>query len=161
MIELPDNLPEQFIFSSGAGGWDDVIQLYPNGEFAGEFHDSDMGVCAPEYPNGTLYLCEYRGKFSDIQKLSDYEYSLFLSDIETQGTEGEQRIEDGTLIETTEPYGLQDGKQFTLYLPGISSALIPGDMKEWYRWLHGKDMSGYLENFALYNNSTGYVFWGY
>ena len=54
----------EWTFSSGAGGWSTDLQIQPDGTFTGVFHDSEMGETADEYPDGTVYYCEFSGKFS-------------------------------------------------------------------------------------------------
>ena len=44
--ELFAQLPEEFLFASGAGAWSTVLSIGPDGSFTGEYHDADMGGTA-------------------------------------------------------------------------------------------------------------------
>ena len=65
-IAWPDALPLTFVFSSGAGGWFTELELQPDGSFTGSYHDSEMGEFAEDYPNGTVYVCEFSGRFEAL-----------------------------------------------------------------------------------------------
>ena len=80
-VSLPDDFPMDLEFSSGVGGWGTSLTLERDGTFSGQFHDSDMGVIGEDYPNGTVYLCHFSGRFSDIEKLDEYRYSMKLSEL--------------------------------------------------------------------------------
>lgn len=66
--EIPGRtpLPLTFVFSSGAGGWFTELELQPDGSFTGSYHDSEMGEFAEDYPNGTVYVCEFSGRFEAL-----------------------------------------------------------------------------------------------
>ena len=54
-------------FCSGAGGWATELEILPDGTFSGDYHDSEMGETADEYPDGSLYLCTFSGKLSLVE----------------------------------------------------------------------------------------------
>ena len=58
---LADSLPIDLEFSSGAGAWGTGLTLAADGSFSGEYHDSDMGDSGDDYPDGTVYLCNFPG----------------------------------------------------------------------------------------------------
>lgn len=60
---LPEDFPIDFVFSSGVGAWATSMTLEQDGAFSGEYYDADMGVCDEDYPNGTVYICDFRGGF--------------------------------------------------------------------------------------------------
>ena len=37
------------------------------------------------YPNGTLYYCDFYGKFTQPEKINDYTYEMQLENIATKG----------------------------------------------------------------------------
>ena len=47
-------MPKDYTFASGAGAWATSLELYEDGSFAGDYHDSDMGDSGDGYPNGTI-----------------------------------------------------------------------------------------------------------
>ena len=79
---LPGTYPIDMIFSSGAGGWSTTLTLSQDGSFTGAFSDSEMGERDEnEYPNGTVYVCNFSGQFKDIKKVNDYTYSMTLDSV--------------------------------------------------------------------------------
>ena len=72
--------PLEFYFSSGAGGWGTSLTLQADGSFTGSFHDSEMGDASADYPNGTVYICNFEGKFSTPVQVDEYTYSPELQD---------------------------------------------------------------------------------
>ena len=89
-VSLPDDFPMDLEFSSGVGGWGTSLTLEQDGTFSGQFHDSDMGAIGEDYPNGTVYLCHFSGRFSDIEKVDEYSYSMTLSELNCDDEGGEE-----------------------------------------------------------------------
>ena len=71
-VSLQDDFPMDPEFSSGVGGWGTSLTLERGGTFSGQFHDSDMGAIGEDYPNGTVYLCHFSGRFSVSEKVDEY-----------------------------------------------------------------------------------------
>lgn len=107
----------EFLFMSGAGAWSTQLSLNRDGSFTGVFHDSEMGDRAEEYPNGSVYICNFSGVFTDIRQVSEYAYAMTLTDLQTEHQEGEEWIEDEIRYIASGPYGLEGGTEFVLYLP--------------------------------------------
>ena len=124
-------IPDEFQFMSGVGGWSTTLHIKPDGTFEGYFYDSDMGDTGDNYPNGTRYECVFSGKFTDIQKVSDYEYTMRLESITCEGEIDSERIEDGVRIITSNPYGMDNADIFELYLPGRVTADLPEAFIQW------------------------------
>ncbi|MBQ3403896.1 MAG: hypothetical protein IJG63_00555, partial [Oscillospiraceae bacterium] len=122
---------KEFYFSSGAGGWSTDVQIKDDGSFSGSFHDSDMGDTGEGYPNGTMYVCSFSGRFSDVVKLSDSEYSMQLRSITTEKAKDESWIEDGVRYIASDPYGFDNGKEFRVYMPGSKTADLPEEFIQW------------------------------
>jgi len=59
-----------YSLSSGAGAWSDDFNIEKDGFFHGHYHDMDMGDTGDDYPNGTMYICDYEGHLSNIQKMN-------------------------------------------------------------------------------------------
>jgi hypothetical protein len=127
---LPE-LPVEFLFMSGVGGWATSLSIGPDGTFEGYYMDSDMGDTGEDYPNGTMYECAFSGKFTDIQKVSEFEYSMRLEYLDQEGEIGSERIEDGVRIITSDPYGMANPDEFLLYLPGRPTADLPEEFIDW------------------------------
>lgn len=158
--KLPFTDTQSFIFSSGVGGWSTDVDINPDGTFTGTYHDSDMGDSGDGY-DSTMYICNFSGKFKDIQKIDDYTYSMKLDSIETEDMQ-DTWIEDvnGTKIRyiAAEPYGMETGEQFYLYLPGTSVSILP---EEYVNWVYGLSEQSTLQYYGLYNVEPQYGFYSY
>lgn len=150
--KLPGDYPMDFYFSSGAGGWGTSLVLNSDGSFTGEFHDSNMGETGPNYPNGTVYVCDFDGKFGNVQKINDYTYKMTLQDIRTDKAVDTQWIEDDILYVASEPYGLDTGVDFIFYTPDAKTDSLSEDFLSWwpYRFEEG-DMRDRLSCYGIYN----------
>ncbi|MCF2662403.1 hypothetical protein [Pseudoflavonifractor phocaeensis] len=162
-LPLPDSQPLELMFCSGAGAWGTLLTLNPDGSFDGTYHDSDMGVSGEGFPNGTVYLCTFRGRFGDIKKLDDSTYAMTLQElnITTPHAVGEEWIEDGVRYVSSEAYGLNGGTEFLLYTPeapisDLSQAFLTWFSGPYDRSALAEDSS--LGHYGLYNKSMGYGF---
>lgn len=137
-VTLP--LPEQSMvltFSSGVGAWQSEVTLFRDGSFTGVYSDVDMGGVGEDHPNGTRYICHFTGKFSNIEKINDYTYTMQLESITAEETEGDEWIEDGLLYIGAVPYGIEGGKEFRFYLPGIQTGEVES-MEDLLPWILGR-----------------------
>lgn len=118
---LPFEQGMEMMFCSGAGAWRTYLTLYPDGAFVGEYTDSDAGSAGEDYPNGTRYVCRFHGRFGDIRQVSDASFSLVLEELslDTEYSVGEEWIEDGVRLVSSEPYGF-DGEDGAALKPGAS-----------------------------------------
>lgn len=107
----------EFWYSSGAGAWSTIIQINPDGTFDGYYHDSNAGESEDEYPNGTRYECYFSGKFTSLQKVGEFEYSMRCESLLVDGVLGDTEIIDGVLVVTSDAYGFENADEFLLYLP--------------------------------------------
>ena len=64
--ELPADFPKDLFFNSGAGGWRTYLRLNRDGSFSGEYSDYDA-YAEKDFPKGTVAICEFEGKFTDIE----------------------------------------------------------------------------------------------
>lgn len=170
---LPDDLlsqPVTLYFSSGAGAWATELNLGTDGTFEGNYHDSEMGSFAPEYPNGTVYYCNFSGQFIDAQPRQDGGYDLTLDRLDMEDEEDSEVIRDKILYIASLPHGLDSGspegdrlaREFVLYLPGTPVADLDEDFLSW--WPEQYDPDGVPDKFncfALWNTVTNYGFFSY
>ena len=163
--ELPDALPLDFRFSSGAGAWYTVITLNQDGSFSGEYCDSDMGDSGDAYPHGKEYICNFSGRFDTVVQIDSNTYSMTLSEITTEKESGEEWIEEGILHIASDPYGLEEGTEYRLYLPETEKEGLPEDLLSWYPGWNFADADGNLPDtlscFGIYNVKMGYGFFAY
>lgn len=130
-ITLPKDLPDSFILSSGAGAWSTELHIDLAGNFDGSYHDSDMGDIGNGYQNGSIYICEFNGKFTNIKKLNEYSYSMELEYIDTEEESGKEWIENEIRYIASDPYGLEEGKDFVLYIPGTPLSELSDELVDW------------------------------
>lgn len=156
------SLPEEFSFASGAGAWSTQLYLLPDGSFTGDYHDSDMGDSGTGYPNGTQYICSFRGTFSMPEQVDAYTYSMTLESIQTDGTPGQEAYEDGVRYIYSEPYGLENAGEVLIYLPGAPVAQLPQGFLNWTGAHVGLEgMPEQLPFYGLYNVNDEEGFVGY
>lgn len=158
------HLPDTFIFASGAGGWSTEVHINADGTFSGLFYDADMGDAGEGYPNGTAYECHFRGSFKDVRKISDYEYSMQIASLTTEGTKDEEKIVNGVKVITADPYGFDNAGEFRIYLPGRATADLSEQFLSWVRgessWTD-QPVAPTLPFWALYNVGGGMGFYSY
>lgn len=160
---LPEDLPEELTFCSGAGAWRTHLSLACDGSFTGQFTDWDAGS-DPTYPGGFYRICTFSGTFSDLRQLDEHSYSMVLEDLTCQETEGEEWVEDGTLYIGSTPYGLEGGTAFYLYTPEASTDVLTTEslQVEWPDWnLPETVPPGTLGCWMLYNADMDQGFFSY
>ena len=156
---LPEDFPIDFVFSSGVGAWATSMTLERDGAFSGEYYDADMGVYDEDYPNGTVYICDFSGRFSDIEKVDEYSYSMTLSELNCDDEGGEEWIEDGICYVPAAPYGMEDGETFVLYLPDTPTDGLNEDFLSWWPGCYAPEGAPEtLEAYGLLNAKMGYGF---
>lgn len=164
MHTLPvDGEGMEFTFLSGAGGWRTEMILYPDGSFNGQYSDSELGSNAEEYPNGTVYICDFSGRFTDITKTSDTSFSMTLNDISLKYETDKEWIEDGIRYVASTPYGLEGGKDFIFYLPDASLSEFSDDFLMWWpmRYEHYDTPFETLSCYGIRNLATNDGFFAY
>ncbi|MCR5209681.1 MAG: hypothetical protein K6C99_05690 [Lachnospiraceae bacterium] len=115
------DIPSYFVFSSGAGGWSTDIEIAEDGSFTGTYHDSDMGDTGAGYQNGTVYICNFTGRFSELKATDDpYVYTMDLLELNIDDADkaGGEEIIDEIRYVYSSPYGFENADEFKLYLPG-------------------------------------------
>lgn len=152
--EFPEGIPTQFEFGSGAGAWGTTIQVEKDGSFTGYYSDSDAGDMGDENPNGTIYYCKFSGKFTNITKVNDYAYSMTLDGVNKE--EMSEYVEDGIKYVPSDPYGMESGTEYYLYLPSAPVSSLDGEFMSWYQLDAGEQLGVY----GIYNKSMGYGFFG-
>lgn len=149
---LPVSSPISLSFLSGVGAWYTDIELQNDGSFTGSFSDTNAGEAGQGYV-ATIYRCEFSGKMTDIKKIGDYAYSMTLSGYETTVKPDTEEIIDEVRYVYTTPYGIEGGKEFILYLPGMPVGDLPEEFVQWYPGDKANIATpeGTLNSFGLYN----------
>ena len=148
--EFPLDASKRFVLCSGAGGWSNTLYLRQDGSFEGKYYDRGYIVDNSGYEN--IGICEYRGAFK-IKKHEGQIYSLEVEKLEYDQNIGQSWIEDGIKYIRTKPYGIETGKEFHLYVPGIQVNKLPNDFVTWSYTHLQKELSGTdkLPCYGLYN----------
>ena len=148
--KLPKDLPDCFLFCSGAGAWQTSLVLKSDGTFSGSYFDMDMGDGSEKYPGGTTYISEFRGSFKNIKKLDDYTYRMELDTLVYNEGHKEEYIENNVRYIPSDPYGVAGGKTFYLYLPGKPISELSDAFLGWV-FLNRDTSPKKLEKWGLYN----------
>ncbi|HHU74805.1 MAG TPA: DUF1311 domain-containing protein [Clostridiales bacterium] len=152
----------QFIFSSGAGAWQTILNINEDGTFKGEFMDSDMGNTGEDYPYGKNYSSRFEGEFTTPERVNDYTYSMTIKHIELEKEVGSEEIIDGIKYIYSEPYGLEDAKEIYIYTPQAPLKELPEGFRSWVGYRVLSDEKGeYLPFYGLYNVKAGSGFSSY
>lgn len=146
---LPD-----FSFASGVGGWGTELSIEADGSFYGVFHDSNMGEDGPDYPNGTVYISVFSGRFGNVQYVDEYTRSMRMLELKTDRPTEEEWIEDGVRYVSSTPYGLDNADELLVYLPGAWLQSLPHEFVTWVAMPHAwgdADRPVLLPFYGLYN----------
>lgn len=157
-FSFADVADREFYFSSGAGAWYTVLYIHEDGTFDGHYQDSDMGVNAPEYPNGTVYYSEFSGSFTEPEKIDETTYVFQIDSMEYPLGFGE-KIKDGYYYDYSTAYGLEGADDLYMYLPGAEIAGLPEAYRSWVGYYNLEDISETeLSFYGLYNEKeeTGF-----
>ena len=150
-----------FVFSSGAGGWSTQLTLQPDGTFTGRYEDMDMGDMGEENPDGTVYVCDFSGSFSQPAKVDDHFWTMELEYLSTQQEPGEVTYEEGVKYVSAEPNGLEQAREVWLYLPGAETKELPEEFLSWTTSAFAGEVPEELPFYGLYSVSDQSGFVGY
>lgn len=141
----------EFYFSSGAGAWRTVLEIGADGSFSGVHSDSDMGDAGEGYPDGTFYICEFDGRFTQPEKVNEYTYSMQIDHINYKYEPETQEILDGVRYLYSTAYGLDGSEEILIYLPGAPFMELPQEYQNWVRNMMVDPDAEKLPFYGLYN----------
>ena len=150
-------------FCSGAGAWSTDMKINEDGTFTGDYHDSDMGDAGDDYPNGTVYCCSFSGTLSILQQVDEHSWMVRVDSLTLNEEPGQETIEDGFRYITAEAYGLTEGDEMRLYLPGTPVEEFTDEMQMWAHLFDVEEMPVEMDNWFLWSeaNETGFVGYEY
>ena len=151
----------EFYFSSGAGGWATTMTIDSDGTFSGNYHDSDMGDTGDQYPNGTLYYCDFKGSFGELTRIDDYTYRTELKNIDFANDPDTEEYKDGVRYIYSTAYGLDDAADLYFYLPGKPANELPEAFISWVPMASETAENGNITLYGLYNEQAETGFGGY
>jgi len=145
----------QFVFSSGAGAWQTILNIYEDGTFIGHYSDYNMGDTGEDHPNGINYLSTFEGKFTTPKRINDYTYSMSIESMKLEKEVGSEEIIEGIKMIYSEPYGLNDAKEIYIYTTQAPLEELPEGYKNWIHFLDLSDKKEeHLPFYGLYNVET-------
>jgi len=150
-----------FDFSTGAGGWNTTFQVNANGYIDGQYHDSEMGMLdAKKYPNGSMYLCSFKGSLSAPEKINDYSWITTVLDLNYVNEPETEEILEGIRYIYSECYGFKKGDTLTIYVPGTPISELPEKVQEWlqYKGFNSQDISELTCYILCNDGEDGYTF---
>lgn len=162
--DLPVDFPKDLFFNSGVGGWRTYLRLNRDGSFTGEYSDFNA-YAEDDFPKGTVTICEFEGKFTNIQRMDQYHYTMSLEKLEILDIP-EMWIENGyRFLKEDEPYGLENGENFTLYMPETPIEQLSEDFLIWWpSWYYSEEETVRPEKLSCYgmcNEAMQYGFFSY
>ena len=137
---------------SGAGRTDLVINR--DGTFTGTYTHVNPDDVDVDYPNGTVTTCNFSGEFSKIKKLNDYSYRLTTEGVNLGDIVGSSWIENGIQYISAAARGIEDTKEFILYLPGAPTKNLSLEFLSWCHYPVAETLGGY----GLLNTDLMYGF---
>ena len=149
----------EWTFSSGVGGWSTDMRILEDGSFSGEFHDSEMGETEDAYPYGTVYRCDFTGRFSVTERIDETTWKLRVSALGRDESQPEEEIDGGVRYVRAEPYGLSEGDEMLLYAPGTPLDALSEDMRFWTHTMDLENVPDALPVWFLCSakNESGFV----
>ncbi|NLG05475.1 MAG: DUF1311 domain-containing protein [Clostridia bacterium] len=152
----------EFYLSSGVGAWGTQLLIHEDGTFAGIYQDAEQGESAEGYENGTIYLCEFSGAFTQPEQVNEYTYSVKIKDMQLKHSPDTEEVIDQIRYVYAEPCGLDEATDLYFYLPGAPVKELPTEFTEWIQTCAGMDeTTEELPFYGLFNVSAGFGFSGY
>ena len=125
------DIPDQFLYASGAGAWGNYIKIEDDGSFVGNYHDSEAGSVGKKHPHGTVYICDYYGQLSEPEKINEYTYSVKIKSLKMKEKPGKKEIDDKIKFIYTKPLGLEKGNELLFYSPNAPKSELPEKYLLW------------------------------
>ena len=150
--------PLDFTYLSGAGGWRSVLSINRDGTFSGRYEDSEAGSIGEDYPNGTVYICDFSGVFTDIEKVNKYTYKATAFGVTTHQEPGKEWIKDDIRYIAANPAGIYDEEtsqmceEFIVYLPDTPINEVPAEFLTWWPYYGGEKTT--LSCYGILNVAT-------
>ena len=156
---LRDLNGKKFVFSSGAGGWQTVLNFSQDGNFTAKFEDYDLDSVA---------ICEFNGKLSIDSKVNETAYILRLDRAEITTPINTQEVKniggkDMTVRYVDLPYGFAVNNDtdhsfqgmFSLYLPLRKRSDMSAEVNHWLDITGEKNVERDISRiYLLVNNKT-------
>ncbi|MBW3090067.1 PASTA domain-containing protein [Bifidobacterium miconisargentati] len=131
----------KYMLSGGAGAWYTSLEMKSDGSFSGHFQDANMGDSGDGYPNGTVEVNDFTGRFKSITKNKDGSYTLECdtSAFQLATTPDESTIRQGVRYHNAsgDATGMGPCGTFTGFPDGFDSSAMPEETAAWVNRLGG------------------------
>ena len=133
------------------------MTLNRDGTFYGMYSDSEMGEVGEGYSYGSVYICDFSGKFENIQQIDAHSYKMTLAHVQTEKPVGEEWIEEEIRYVASEPFGLNDPinnqecTDFIFYLPDTPIDQFSEDFLFWWPYQYSEDAKTTLSCYGIQN----------
>ncbi|MCR5667359.1 MAG: sigma-70 family RNA polymerase sigma factor [Eubacterium sp.] len=148
--EFYSSLPEEYIFTSGAGGWDTRLWIEDDGSFTGYYYDTNLSSENPDEYEYTVYYCKFSGIFTNLTQVDEYTYSANVEDL-TYDTPDKRTVENKVEYITAGAHGLDEAKNVEFYLPGKPVSELSDMFMGWASSMHTTGESESIEYYGIYN----------
>ena len=119
------------------------ITINPDGTFTGEY----SGHASTRMEG---WECDFHGSFKNVMKKNDYTFTMELDTLEYDTPQSEW-TQNGRHYESSEAYGVMDGKTFELYLPGTAVSALPQTFLDDVKRLNAGYNETILSGYGMYN----------
>ena len=151
----------EWTFASGVGAWSTDLRIRADGSFSGEFHDSEMGDSAEDYPDGTVYFCSFSGRMSLVGQVDENTWKIRVDELVSGEEQPKESVSDGIRYVSADAYGLSEGDVMLLYRPGTPVSVLSEDMQLWAHVLDQEDTLHELPDWFLSSEANDSGFVGY
>lgn len=150
-ISIFESIPHKF---GGNTDWGTTVNLDNDGSFTGKFIGLKIDDTGSNYPNGTVYIREFNGKFTEPKQIDKYTYSTKLESSLNLvgGANGEEYCENGVKYIYCNPVGFENADEFYIYLPGIKITDLPKELVSMYHLTF--QVSETLQYYTIYNTGS-------
>ena len=148
----------EWSYYSGAGAWSSDMQIKADGTFTCNYHDSDMGDCGDDYPDGTMYYGSFSGRMSVAEQVDANTWKIRVNELKMEPAK--EKIEDGVRYIPTDCSGLSEGDVMKLYASGTPADVLSEDMQFWAHVMD-QEQTEKLENWFLCSEANDSGFVGY
>ncbi|MBO5326205.1 MAG: hypothetical protein J6A80_08250 [Lachnospiraceae bacterium] len=107
------------------GDYPTWLYVSSDGSFTGGYKELYPEDTGENYPDGTIYLCNFDGKFAEPKKINSYTYSLEVSTMTYEEHIGSHIKKDDLYYYYVPPMGLYDLEELVLYTPGAPLRELP------------------------------------
>ncbi len=130
-----------------------TLTMGKGGSFSGQYMRHRAGETGADYAKGTIYLCNFTGRFVNAVDKGGNIYSLDIIDLKLSTAAGNTVYKDGYRYIAVDAYGLDGTSTMELYMSGAYTSAMPECMlnaliiaKSWGSTIPGRTVGAVLYN---------------